>query len=188
MGNLRPGHLVEAAFWLGFAALAFIFSFEFDRPIDVYKLGATAWPRAVILLIALAAVGQLYWHWRFGDEETVEIDEPPSSEAASSTVGEEAAETRLRYYLRLGALFVLPLLYAYFMSDLGFYAMTPFFIVAVLWLLGERRWRYLLGVTVFVYAFIIIIFAKFLYVGLPTGSVSPFYDYSNWLLVLLRGN
>jgi hypothetical protein len=187
MGNLRPGHLVEAAFWLGFAALAFIFSFEFDRAIDTYKLGATTWPRAVILLIALAAAGQLYWHWRFGDEETAEIDEK-LSEAAASTAAEEAAETPLRYYLRLAALFAVPLLYAYFMSDLGFYAMTPFFILAVLWLLGERRWRYLLGVTVFAYALIVIIFAKFLYVGLPTGSVSPFYDYSNWLLVLLRGN
>ena len=39
------------------------FSFEFDRPSDIYKLGAAAWPRAVIVLIIVAALAQ-YWQQR----------------------------------------------------------------------------------------------------------------------------
>lgn len=184
MGKLRPGHLVETAFWLVFAALAYFYSFEFDRSIEIYKYGASSWPRAVILLIAVAAIAQFYWQWRYGDEDLA--DQP---DAAVAVADEDTSETEssLSYYLRVGALFLMPLVYAYFMNDLGFYAMTPFFIFAVMWLMGERRWIHLLAVTLAVYVVIVIVFAKFLYVGLPTGNVSPFYEFSNWLLVVLRG-
>ena len=57
MGKLRIGHLVEAGFWLGLCLFLYIYSFEFDKDIEIYKFGATAWPRAVILLIAIAAIG-----------------------------------------------------------------------------------------------------------------------------------
>jgi len=185
MGKLRPGHLIEAGFWLSFAALAYYYSFEFDQPIEIYKFGASSWPRAIILLIALAALAQLWWQSRYGDEDLPEeIDIKPSEGAETATVH---AESKQAYYFRIGGLFLLPLLYAYFMNDLGFYASTPFFIVGVMWLMGERRWKYLLGVMAAAYIVIVIIFAKFLYVGLPVGNISPFYDFSNWLLVLLRG-
>ena len=68
MGKLRVGHLVEAAFWLGLCLFLYAYSFEFDKDIEIYKFGATAWPRAIILLIAIAAIGQLVHHWYKGDE------------------------------------------------------------------------------------------------------------------------
>ena len=59
MGNLKPGHIVEAALWLTLVVVLYIYSFEFDKEIEIYKFGASAWPRAILLLIAIAAIGQL---------------------------------------------------------------------------------------------------------------------------------
>ncbi len=70
MGNLRPGHIVEAGLWLVLAAVLYVYSFEFDQSIEIYKFGATAWPRAIILLIVVAAVGQLLYQWKSGDAAT----------------------------------------------------------------------------------------------------------------------
>ncbi len=46
MGNLRTGHIVEGAIWLSLCLFLFAYSFEFDRDIEIYKFGASAWPRA----------------------------------------------------------------------------------------------------------------------------------------------
>ena len=73
MGKLRPGHLVEAGLWLSLCLFLFIYSFEFNQGIEIYKFGATAWPRAIILLIAIAAIGQLIHHWLRGDESSSDI-------------------------------------------------------------------------------------------------------------------
>ncbi|MGD2173591.1 MAG: tripartite tricarboxylate transporter TctB family protein, partial [Gammaproteobacteria bacterium] len=68
MGKLRTGHLVEAGLWLCLCLFLYTFSFQFERPIEIYKFGASAWPRAIILLMAIAALGQLYHQWKYGDE------------------------------------------------------------------------------------------------------------------------
>jgi len=48
MGNLKTGHLVEAALWLALAGLLYAYSFRFDKEIEIYQFGASAWPRAVL--------------------------------------------------------------------------------------------------------------------------------------------
>ena len=67
MGNLRTGHLVEGAIWLSLCLFLYTYSFEFDQSIEIYKFGASAWPRTIILLIAIAAIGQLLQQWKYGD-------------------------------------------------------------------------------------------------------------------------
>jgi hypothetical protein len=76
--------------------------------------------------------------------------------------------------------------YAILLPYLGFYTLTPFFAAAFLFAAGERRWRWIIGVSMLLYVFMIIAFARLFYVGLPVGTVRPFYDFSNWLLVLVR--
>jgi hypothetical protein len=39
---------------------------------------------------------------------------------------------------------------------------------------------------VVVYVLIILVFGSVFYVALPTGTLPGFYDFSNWLLVLVR--
>ena len=73
MRNLKPGHIAEAAFWLALAGFFYVKSFGFDREIEIYRFGAAAWPRALLLLIALAAVGQLVRHWLFPRRRTIAV-------------------------------------------------------------------------------------------------------------------
>ncbi|MFQ5545958.1 MAG: hypothetical protein ACE5FE_08265, partial [Acidiferrobacterales bacterium] len=56
--RLTAGQWFELTFWATFGGLAYALSFQFDREIELYKFGASGWPRVVILLICLAAVGQ----------------------------------------------------------------------------------------------------------------------------------
>ena len=88
--------------------------------------------------------------------------------------------------LRLAAALGLPLLYVFLMPWTGFYATTPVFLVAYLYCLGERRPRLLVVVSAVVYGLIILVFGSLFYVALPTGTLPGFYDFSNWLLVLIR--
>ncbi|MCG6891057.1 MAG: hypothetical protein LJE92_15845 [Gammaproteobacteria bacterium] len=110
MGNLRTGHLVEGAIWLSLCLFLYAYSFEFDKNIEIYKFGATAWPRSIILLIAIAALGQLFQHWKYGD-----IGSSNAMQAANVDDAEEAAHEAhhesLGWYLSTFALLVIPFAY-----------------------------------------------------------------------------
>ena len=173
MGRLAPGKLIETAFWLLLALFAYAFSFSFDREIEIYRFGATGWPRVVIALIVIAALLQLFQAWRQGQTQ----------DAADRPAGPSRSRGDL---IRISLVLGLPVLYAALLDVSGFYFTTPIFIVAYLWLNGERRIGWLIGVPLAIYAFILVVFTRLLYVGLPIGYVRPFYDFSNWLLVLIK--
>jgi hypothetical protein len=173
MGRLSRSQILEVAFWLGFAVLAYAFSFDFDREIEIYRFGASGWPRVVILLIAVAALCQVFQLLRDGNKGAVQMAEAPPGR-------------RLEDSMRIAAVLGLPVLYAALLDVSGFYFTTPIFIAAYLWLNGERRLPWLLGVPLLLYAFLLTVFTKLLYIGLPVGYVRPFYDFSNWLLVLIK--
>ena len=84
--------------------------------------------------------------------------------------------------LKLAAAFGLPLLFVFLLPKTGFYLTTPFFLLAYLILLGERRPLVLIGVTLLIYVLINLIFTSLLFVALPTGTWPGFYDFSNWFL------
>ena len=46
MGNLSKFHFLEAQYGRRIAIIFFVFSFEFNQGIEIYKFGATGWPRA----------------------------------------------------------------------------------------------------------------------------------------------
>ena len=173
MARLSRGQLLEVGFWLAFAALAYAFSFAFDRSIEIYRFGASGWPRVVIALIVAAALLQLYQSWRQG----------PPKEVVESASDETKNRSDM---IRVGFVLGIPVVYAALLDISGFYFTTPIFIVAYLWLNGERRVGWLIGVPVFIYCFLLLVFTRLLYVGLPIGYVRPFYDFSNWLLVLIK--
>jgi hypothetical protein len=56
------------------------------------------------------------------------------------------------------------------------------FTALVIVLLGERRPRWIIGITLFIYAIIIGLFMIVLNAPLPQGTVSPFYDFSAFML------
>lgn len=190
MGKANRGHVIETALWLLFAGFLYYFSFEFDRPIEIYKFGATLWPRVIIFIIVLAALGNFFWHWRYGDEVQGHSigASAAESESPSADADPDGESKTLAYKARIAGILILPFIYAYFLERIGFYTLTPFFIAGVICLMGERRWIWIVGVSIISYLIILLLFAKILYVGLPVGTIHPFYDYSNWLLSLLQNN
>jgi hypothetical protein len=110
MGKLRAGHLVEAGLWLGLCLFLYAYSFEFDKDIEIYKFGATAWPRAIILLIALAAIGQLIHHYVRGDEASSDMISAAVDDG-SEEAAHEAHHEGLKWYLSTLALLTIPFVY-----------------------------------------------------------------------------
>lgn len=183
MQHLFKGGVFELIFWLALAVLGFYFSFEFDRKIEFYRFGAANWPRAILILIVAAALGQ-WWTHRRTESLSASTSAP---EQGDGQVMVADAERRSGYGLRLVATFGLPLVYAVLWEPVGFYVTTPIFLIAYLYLIGERRVPWLLGVPLGIFAVLTFIFTRLLYVGLPVGYWRPFYDISNWLVALLRG-
>lgn len=237
MGKLRPGHFVEAGLWLALAAVLYIYSFDFDQSIEIYKYGAVAWPRAILLLIVIAAVGQLLYHWKSGDEATsgtIGAATDDGSEEAAIESGHSSIQwyvstfillTLPFAYMRLpewvvrmfsldegaltptklicaalvialyvfmmrrnhvGGMLALPILFASMLEDMGFYATAPFFIIGVMFLMGERRPKWMVIITALILGILLFLFVSLLYVGLPTGNIHPFYDFGNWVVTLLQ--
>ena len=110
MGNLRTGHLVEGAIWLSLCLFLYAYSFEFDKNIEIYKFGATAWPRTIILLIAIAAIGQLFQHWKYGDDTSSNAMQAANVDDAEEAA-HEAHHESLGWYLSTFALLVIPFAY-----------------------------------------------------------------------------
>ena len=110
MGQLRAGHLVEAGLWLSLCLFLYIYSFEFDREIEIYKFGASAWPRAIILLMAIAAIGQLIHHWKRGDQSSSQIIDAATDDGAEEAA-HEAHHESLKWYASTFALLVIPFAY-----------------------------------------------------------------------------
>ena len=237
MGNLKTGHLVEASLWLGLCLFLYIYSFEFDQEIEIYKFGASAWPRTIILLIALAAIGQLAQQYLRGDESSSEMIDAATDDGAEDSA-QESDHNSLKWYLstfgliaipflymrvpdwiagiisgeggtlhflrlfigailigvfiygmqrnRLGAMLAFPLFFAALLEDIGFYSLAPFFIIGVMFLMGERRKKPMFLVMLLILALLLLLFVKILYVGLPVGNISPFYDIGSWIVTVLQ--
>ena len=110
MGKLRIGHLVEAGLWLSLCLFLYIYSFEFDRNIEIYKFGATAWPRTIILLMAIAALGQLAHHWQKDDEATSDLLNAAVDDG-SEEAAHEAHHESFKWYMSTLALLSIPFIY-----------------------------------------------------------------------------
>jgi hypothetical protein len=174
--SYKRGVFIETALWIIFAVVAYSLSFDFDQNIETYKFNATGWPRVVLFLIVLAAIGHLFTSWR--DVE--------ANIAAAKASGGEIGQTTWGGRLRVLAMLILPLVYAYLLQDVGFYILTPIFIFLILLIGGERRIKWLLGITFALYGFLLFIFARLLFLNLPIGTAQPFYNISNWMLEIIR--
>lgn len=170
--------LFEVGVWLAIGVTAYALTFEFDDPIQGYRFGATAWPRAIILGMLVIAILQFGLAMR----KATAAKRPGADKAAPSQP--QAPEAKLS--LKVVLAFVLPLFYLLLIPRTGFYLTTPIFLFAYLFLLGERRWTRLIQVTAIIYAIMIIVFTTIFFVPLPVGYWPFFYDVNNWLLQIYR--
>ena len=112
---------------------------------------------------------------------------PCEAPDGSREAGEERSEVRsgADARLRILATFTLPFLYLFLLPRTGYFATTPLFLMAYMLAFREHSLKYMLATTVLLYAGSLAIFSKLLFVPLPTGNWPGFYDFSNWLLVIL---
>lgn len=174
MGRLTRTHLVEAIAFLLIVVVFYAFSFEFNQTIEIYRYGATAWPRVVIALLFMATLGNLWFQYTHGSatQETIgqSDDEADFSDPGTIT--------------RMLAILLTPFVFAWLLKPVGIYFSAPFFIAAIMWLFGERRWKAILVMTLVIYLVFIGLFLIILNAPLPQGNMSPFYDFSAWILTL----
>ena len=176
MRRLTPGQWFEVSAWIAFAAFAYVMTFTFDREIEMYKFGAAWWPRVVIGLIVVATVGQLLQDLKVGQSAALY---DPGDVAKTSQHGRQ-------FYVRMGITLALPMVYASLLNGTGYYFTTPLFLAAYLYMTGVRQARPLILVPLVIYVLVTFVFTRILYVGLPVGYWPGFYDFSNWLIVLIR--
>ncbi len=169
MTSLRTSVLLELGFWLSLAFAAFGLSFQFSDEVGTYRWGAASWPRAVILLMAVTALVHAF----------VRLQEAKQTDAADDDSAGRSSLSSL-------GLFLIPLVYAWLLPHAGFYLITPFFLIALLLNVGERRWSVILLTTLIITFIINLVFAKLFYVALPVGNWPGFYDINNWLLTVIR--
>ena len=163
----------EGLIWLAFAALAYFLTYEFDQPLRGYALGATTWPRAIILMIGLGAVGLLVSGLLNPGAETDRSADLDSSFDAESEASPPAASTAefWRQALEPKRLlsFGLPLVYVAAMHRFGFLFVSPVFLLAYMYLFGYRKWRVLITVNLAIYALVLLVFVRLLYTHFPPG-------------------
>ena len=174
MGRLTRTHLVEAVVFLLIIAVFYGFSFEFNQPIEIYRFGATAWPRVIIGILLLATIGNIWFQYKYGS----------SSQATIGESDDEADFSNRKTVIRMAAVLSTPFVFAWLLKPVGIYFSAPFFIAAIMWLFGERRWKAILIVTAVIYVLFIGLFLVILNAPLPQGNVSPFYDFSAWILTM----
>ncbi len=103
-------HYVEAAIWLIVVAFLFLQTFNFNQEIEIYRYGASSWPRAILLLMAVAAIGQLIFNrtrasrYEMGEIAKAMDESPEESEGTNANTG-------LKWYLHTALLLALPFVY-----------------------------------------------------------------------------
>ena len=178
MNKLKVSHIVETSVWIAIIFIFFAFSFEFDQDIEIYIFDATGWPRTILGILLLVVLGNFFQLYKKGSEEqkgrigiTQEDEEGISYESFKSVQ-------------KLIAILLLPFIYALSLKPFGFYSATPFFIAFLIMLLGEKRTKWIFLNTLFIYFLIILLFMVLLNAPLPQGNVSPFYDFSAFMLTI----
>jgi len=177
MSKLKTSHIVETLVWLSIVLVFYLFSFEFDHEIEIYKFGATGWPRAILAILLFVTIGNFQHLYKKG------------SGAQLGRVGISDDEEEISYdgiapVIKLIAILNLPLIFSMSLKPVGFYSATPIFIALLIFLLGEKRIKWIISITFLIYFLLILLFMVILNAPLPQGNVSPFYDFSALMLTI----
>lgn len=131
---------------------------------EIYgKLGPGFWPKFILICMMILSLLVAVDAFRALKKSAGE----KQPKAAKSAVG------RIRFFSAL----ILIIAYFFLMNIIGFIALTPFFLVAFMILLGEKSWFWMIILSVGMTIVIILAFTQAMYVPLPRG-VGIFHDFS----------
>lgn len=154
--------ITSAVIFLG-SLFLYIESTKFEGH-EVYgKLGPAYWPK--FLLICLMGLSLWIALDAFRQRKKADLLE-------KKTIPFDSGKVRL--------LIAVGLIVCYFilMQVFGFIILTPFFLVAFMWLLGERSKIWMIGIPIGLTLLIVWVFTKAMYVPLPRGQWI-FLDFSH---------
>jgi putative tricarboxylic transport membrane protein len=146
--------IISVVVFLGSLYLYFE-SMKFEG-LEIYgKLGPAYWPK--FLLICLMGLSVLVAVDAFRERKKGDSENEETSKADSGKV---------RFFLAIGFI----VLYFILMQIFGFIILTPFFMIAFMVLLGERKKIWIFGVSIGMTILIVYAFTKAMYVPLPRGQ------------------
>ena len=174
MRNLSLRTKIETALWLAFAIFGLYLTKDLVQDSGVGILAGeqaeaftpATWPRIVFSLIVVVAIINFVLALIKGEEA------PDQEEEGVAETG-----SFIQQNARLFGFVSLSLLYGIFLGWIGFYILTPFFILGILLLAGERRWIPLVGLAFVLHLALILLFYRLLRMTLPTGT-GIFYEIS----------
>jgi putative tricarboxylic transport membrane protein len=146
--------IISVVVFLGSLYLYFE-SMKFEG-LEIYgKLGPAYWPK--FLLICLMGLSVLVAVDAFRERKKRDSEKEETSKADSGKV---------RFFFATGFI----VLYFILMQIFGFIILTPFFMIAFMYLLGERKKIWIFGVPIGMTILIVYAFTKAMYVPLPRGQ------------------
>ena len=169
-------YFLETALWLFIAVTFFVYSYEFDQEIEIYKFNATGWPRTILIFLVIVTLGNFFHLLRHGNAVQ------PGRVGFAVEDENELHDKSKSSSLRLLTILFTPFIFAYSLKPIGFYSAAPIFIVTIILLLGEIRVKWIFGITILTYVLLLVLFTMLLNAPLPQGYVSPFYDFSALIL------
>lgn len=123
---------------------------------DVYtKLGPAYWPEFLLICLMGLSIWVAVDAFRERKKAEPEKKEEPKVESG-----------KVRLLIAIGFI----LLYFLLINITGFVALTPFFLIAFMYLLGERKKGWMIGISLGITALIVYVFTKAMYVPLPRGT------------------
>ena len=145
---MRRADLVGGIGLLIFAAFYFERSFAISTGLASDRLGPSFFPRVLATVLALLAAVLM------GRALSDRSDPAPLSKVRVT---------------RLFAILTLTVVWALLLPRVGFLIATPLLLGTVMWTMGLRRWRGLIGVSLGMTLVLYLVFVRFLKVLLPLG-------------------
>jgi len=182
---------IETAGWIAFVTLLWIYAEQYDRPIFGTEISIVAWPRAVLILVLVAVV----FHF-FEERNRLRNDHLARKEAwggagvflpeGIAVKVKNSVGNNFEWLTRISLTALISFLYIFLLPKLGFFIMTPFFVIAFMLVFKERRWQHLFITSLVFVGLVAVLFTRFLYVPLPTGNISPFYELNVEIVEAIR--
>lgn len=154
----RHSHLIEGLIWLVFVTLAFVYTFDFDDPLPVYEWGPAHWPRVILFGMFVATCWLLFYEAR------------NRRGTNDRNKGHDRDVLTLPTQVRMVSIFAIPVIYAFLIHKMGFLLITPIFLFTYMWIVGVRKLRTLIIMTVSIYAVLVLVFVKLIFTYLPPGA------------------